>query len=110
MVAGEEAPQCAVAKARTLTCKRAAQFLDRHVTAGLEGAQDRRGMHFDRAAASVSTERPRAQVDELPLQRPPAADAGGTSPLSRMAEITRCRKPSESAFEIPAGLPLRQAA
>jgi hypothetical protein len=75
-VSREEAPQCSITEVKASPGKLSAQFLDRHVASCLEHSQDQARMRFDRSTAPVTAQRPRPQVTRLPLQRPPAADAG----------------------------------
>jgi hypothetical protein len=103
-VPGEETPQGAVAEPKTLACKFAAQFLDRHVAADLERAQDQAGRQRESAFRPIR-ESPRDSLSSddalravrdaiiaVPV-RPPTLSGNGCGPKPRAiaAVISACR-------------------
>jgi hypothetical protein len=76
VVPREKAPQCSITEVKASPGKLSTQFLDGYVASCREDSQDQARMRFDCGTAPITAQRPRPQVTRLPLQRPPAADAG----------------------------------
>lgn len=91
------------------------EFDQRHVAPRVEHLEDPLGRCLDQMAAAVSTERAVHGCRPFGGQGPPTADThradlatgrslAGVRPSSCTAASVRCRKLSESAFDIPASL------
>lgn len=118
MVTGEEALDRAEAEAEALRRKIAAHFLDGGVAIGAERGQHGGVVNFDALRPAVAAERLGTWVALLALPRAPAAELAALTPnrsaASRCvapactADRTRVRRSRDSAFDMPAGLPIRQ--
>ena len=95
-MAGEEAPDRAIAEGDSLVRERAAQLFDRDVGRFFDKREDRVLVRLDPSGPAVSALRSSARFAPFALERPPPADARGADPelLARlaMAQASRNRR------------------